>query len=84
MFVEELGSLTVRDRAGNRLAEFDTVGFYPYRKARICGGLGLFRNIRFSYEGKSGGDNHRVYQIRQGGYVACSDDTVAIGTTVNA
>ena len=81
MYVEEAGRLTVRDQAGNRIAEFETEGFYPYRKARLDGGsLALFKGVRFSYKGVSGGDNHRVYKTRNG-FISCSDHSVAIGVS---
>lgn len=83
MFVEENGRLTVRDQSGNRIAEFYTVGFYPYRKARLQNRLALLTNVEFSYKGESGGDNHRVYEIQQGGFISCGDQSVAIGTKVN-
>ena len=80
MFVEEKGFLTVRDRAGNRLAEFKTVGFYT-RKARLEGGLALFTGVRFSYKGSSCDGDHRVYKTITG-FVSCSYYSVAIGTGV--
>ena len=81
MFVEEAGRLIVRDRAGNRLARFETVGFYT-RKARIEEYLALFTGVRFFYEGESGDGDHRVYKTRSGGFILCSYYSVAIGTGV--
>ena len=81
MFVEEAGRLIVRDRAGNRLARFETVGFYT--RTGLEGKLALFTGVRFFYEGESSGDgDHRVYKTRSGGFILCSYYSVAIGTGV--
>ena len=81
MFISESGTLIIKDKTGGTIARFDTEGFYPYRTARIKCGLALFTRIDFSYKGESEGDNHRVYRV-SGGYVACSDSSVAIATEV--
>ena len=79
VFVEENGHLTVRDRAGNRLARFETVGFYT--RTGLEGRLALFTGVRFFYEGESGDGDHRIYKAITG-FVSCSYYSVAIGTGV--
>lgn len=82
-FVTEDGRLIVRDQAGNRLTVVKTVGFYPYRVAAVGDRVAQIREVRFTYEGASDGDNHRVYKTESGHFVSASDWTITWGLSAH-
>lgn len=81
MFVEENGSLSLRDRDGNFVEEKKTVGYYTYRTAVLTGVTTTALQLNATYS--HGGDNHRVYKTTTGGeFCFVSDGTVRWGTGV--
>ena len=83
MFVEEKGTIVFY--AGEVvLLQERTIGFYPYRTARLSGVLspafGQTGVTSVRYKGGTDGDNHRLYLLERGGFLAVFDGKVQFGS----
>ena len=82
MFVEEKGTIVLTVGEVSLLRE-RTIGFYPYRTARLSGVLspafGQTGVTSVQYKG-GGGDNHRLYLLERGGFLAVFDGKVQFGS----
>ena len=82
MFVEEKGTIVFY--AGEVvLLQERTIGFYAYKTATLAGVLspafGQTGVTSVQYKG-GGGDNHRLYLLERGGFLAVFDGKVQFGS----
>ena len=83
MFVEEKGTVTLAVGKVVLLQE-RTIGFYTYRSAKLVGVLspafGQTGVTSVQYKGGTDGDNHRLYLLERGGFLAVFDGKVQFGS----
>ena len=82
MFVEEKGTIVLTVGEVSLLQE-RTIGFYAYKTATLAGVLspafGQTGVTSVQYKG-GGGDNHRLYLLERGGFLAVFDGKVQFGS----
>ena len=83
MFVEEKGTVTLAVGKVVLLQE-RTIGFYAYKTATLAGVLspafGQTGVTSVHYKGGTDGDNHRLYLLERGGFLAVFDGKVQFGS----